>query len=146
MESIMTNKIYWNSNGMYQADYEVLAQKLLPGNGKTGTIEGEMLRAATKLYYDYYNNGMCNNTSGPAKFLLRMNEEHFLNVGYALQQVYHECNTGNYTPVSLGEPLEEILNSVVKYIVSLKGSYTESTLDIYDFSDPDYVDLYDYED
>ena len=100
----MTDNIYWNSNGMYQADYEVLANKLLPSKGKADTIEGEMLRAATKLYYDYWNNGMCNNTSGPAKFLIRMNEEHFLNVGYALTQVYRECNTGAYTPVALGEP------------------------------------------
>ena len=80
----------------------------------------------------------------PAKFLLRMNEEHFLNVGYALQQVYRECNTGTYTPVALGEPLEAILDSVVKYIVSLKGNYTESSFNMYDFSDPDYVDLSEY--
>lgn len=142
----MTNKTYWHSNGMYQADYEVLAQKLLLGKSNAGTIEGEMLRAVTKLYYDYWNNGMCNNTSGPAKFLLKMNDEYFLNVGYALKQVYQECNTGNYTPVSLGEPLEEIFDSVVKHVSSVNGKYTETTLNMNDFADPDYIDLYEYED
>ena len=38
MEFNMQDKTYWNGNGMYQADYEVLAKNLLPGNGSAGKI------------------------------------------------------------------------------------------------------------
>jgi len=42
----------------------------LPQYGEGATKASEIFRAATKLYYDFWNNGMVNNTSGAVNFLL----------------------------------------------------------------------------
>lgn len=137
--------IYWNSNGKHQLEYQELYSTLVPAEGNAGTVEGEMIRAATRLYYDYYNNGMLNNTSGACQFLMECNTNQFLNIGDELLEVYQESNTGCYTDVSLSTQLETILDTVVEYIVSLNGEYTESDVDMFNFQDPDYDDYNDYD-
>lgn len=48
---------YWNKQGKYSKEYEKLHDKLVPGMGKADTIEGEVLRAASKIYYRHFNDG-----------------------------------------------------------------------------------------
>lgn len=48
---------YWNSNGAYQSEYNGIYDLLVPARGKAQTIHGELLRCASRLSYDYYNNG-----------------------------------------------------------------------------------------
>jgi hypothetical protein len=62
-------KVYWDLNGLYQEEYDKRLDAL-PEYGKGVTKACEIFRAATKLYYDFYNNGMVNNTSGAINFLL----------------------------------------------------------------------------
>lgn len=50
-------------------DYAKLWDKLVPASGKCETVEGELLRAATRLTYDYYNNGFGNNWSNSYAYL-----------------------------------------------------------------------------
>lgn len=60
---------YWNNNGKHQ----VLVEKFLdmfPREGKSGTLHGEIARAASRVYYDAYNNGFSNDTSRYAQFLM----------------------------------------------------------------------------
>jgi hypothetical protein len=78
---------YWNRNGKYQKEYNVLYwdKKLVPPSGKCDTVAGEILRAATKLLFDIHNFGpnaasdedlwpKCgNNTSDPLNYLLHEN-------------------------------------------------------------------------
>ena len=52
------------SKGKYQKTYELLFDKLVPVQDCAVTIEGELLRCATNLMYDYYNNGSCNMADG----------------------------------------------------------------------------------
>lgn len=62
---IMTNSIkktpegqsYWNDNGAYQEEYDRLYEELVPRQGEAPTIHGELIRGASQLAYDYYNNG-----------------------------------------------------------------------------------------
>lgn len=43
---------------------------LVPSMGKCSTLQGELLRASSKIGYDWYNNGWgCNNWSGAVVFL-----------------------------------------------------------------------------
>ena len=51
------------------ATFERIFEELVPREGKSDTVAGEMVRAAGRLRYDFYNNGMGNNTSGALKFL-----------------------------------------------------------------------------
>jgi hypothetical protein len=55
-----THKTYWNSEGKHQILYKRLWKKLVPPIGEANTPHGELLRANSKLYYDFYNNGFCN--------------------------------------------------------------------------------------
>ena len=51
---------YWNDDGKYQKAYNKLWKKLVPARGEAETVRGELLRAASKLYYDLFNNGLGN--------------------------------------------------------------------------------------
>jgi hypothetical protein len=50
-------KTYWNGNGKHQELYNAQWDELVPGNGKAGTMQGEVLRAASRLYYRWFNDG-----------------------------------------------------------------------------------------
>ena len=63
------HNVYWDNQGKFQEQYNQLLDAL-PHYGKGSTKASEIFRAATKLYYDFYNNGMVNNTSGAANYLL----------------------------------------------------------------------------
>jgi hypothetical protein len=49
--------LYWNGNGPLQKEYDALYNELVPSQGKADTIEGEVLRAASKIVYRHYNDG-----------------------------------------------------------------------------------------
>lgn len=132
----MSNNTYWNSTGKHQAAYQELC-KLVPSSGPAGTIEGEMLRAATRLYHDYYNNGMINNTSGAVNYLIRCDELFDLELCEELEIVASECNTGHYTDKSLAYSLEVITDAVIEYLISKNGLYTESGDNMLDYDEPD---------
>ena len=51
---------YWNGAGKHQADYDRLSAALVPPAGRSDTTHGELLRAISAIYYDLYNNGLCN--------------------------------------------------------------------------------------
>lgn len=135
----ITKQSYWSGNGKHQVFYDVQFEALVPDMGKAPTKEGEMLRATSKLYYDYYNNGMCNNTSGAANFL--MESPIAKKVEKELERVYDACNTGGYTSKNLELELEAVVNEVLEYIISKDGNYEPNTVDMYDFQEPtDYDD------
>ena len=60
MRNTEKGKSYWNKNGAYQTEYNELYSKLVPDSGEADTIQGELIRSASRLTYDYYNNGNCN--------------------------------------------------------------------------------------
>jgi hypothetical protein len=144
----MSNNTYWNSNGKHQAAYQELS-KMVPSSGPAGTVEGEMLRAVTRLYYDFYNNGMVNNTSGAVNYLTRCDELFNLDIAEELEIVEPECNTPHYTNLPLAGPLETIADVVIEYVISKDGLYTESGDNLFDYADPDATDdddTYDFDD
>ena len=50
-------------------DVDIELSKLVPLYGRCKYVEGELMRALGKVYYDYYNNKMCNNTSGACNYI-----------------------------------------------------------------------------
>jgi hypothetical protein len=48
---------YWAGKGQLQQEYDALYNELVPSQGKADTIEGEVLRAASKIVYRHYNDG-----------------------------------------------------------------------------------------
>ena len=53
-------KSYWNNNGAYQKEYDELYGKMVPSSGAAETLHGELIRAISRLFYEYCNNGNCN--------------------------------------------------------------------------------------
>jgi hypothetical protein len=51
---------YWNKEGAYQTQYDVLYAKLVPDMGAADSVNGELIRGISRLSYDYFNNGNCN--------------------------------------------------------------------------------------
>jgi len=51
---------YWDDNGAYQKELDVLYNKLVPMSGDAETVHGELVRVVNRLYYEYCNNGNCN--------------------------------------------------------------------------------------
>jgi|GEM_PF-5527794 len=50
---------YWNSTGKHQELSDSL-EKLVPACGRCNTSEMELFRLVSNIYYDLYNNGLCN--------------------------------------------------------------------------------------
>ena len=51
---------YWSNDGAYSKELSELYDKLVPISGNAQTVHGELVRAVSRLGYEYYNNGNCN--------------------------------------------------------------------------------------
>lgn len=128
---------YWNDNGRYQADYARLCEELIPLMGKCDTVAGEMLRAATRLAHDLYNNGMGNNTSGAVNFLLHKGvidkQTHDVIYEYTRGLLYD----GHYEGDALQVAVEHMIDSVVQHILQNPALTAEqNSEDMFEFEDP----------
>lgn len=59
-------KSYWDESGAYQKEYKELYDKLVPTSGSSETLHGELIRAISRLFWDYCNNG--NGNAAEAKY------------------------------------------------------------------------------
>lgn len=53
-------KSYWSSTGTYQEQFDKLYEEMVPSSGSAKTFNGELIRAISRLFYEYCNNGNCN--------------------------------------------------------------------------------------
>jgi hypothetical protein len=61
---------FWDQTHPLSADAQRLFEQLVPGSGHCDTVQGECLRASSRIGYDWYNNGWgCNNWSGAVVWL-----------------------------------------------------------------------------
>lgn len=60
MANRMKGSNYWNGEGVYRKEFTELTEKLMKPCGRCDTLQGEVVRAANRLYYEYFNNGNCN--------------------------------------------------------------------------------------
>jgi len=135
--------LYYNKQGKYQKTYDLYSSLLIPNCGKASTVEGELLRAITRICYDAYNNGFVNNTSGAINFLLskvsliETNGE----VENALKLIAPITNTGGYaskSECSLVTPeIDLVIDAVVEYIHNQDCLFTKNDEDSFDYSDSD---------
>lgn len=130
-------------NTILEKRNSVLFDTLVPDKGKAGTVEGELLRAANKLHYRYYNDGDCfylgygiETVGGVYVFLLEMAKK--LNIK-ELEELLLQLDEER--PVeeeydekedSYGEALDKVVEIVLGYIESKNGNYTPSDRDMLD--------------
>ncbi len=127
---------YGHGTGRYQSEYQQLYDDLVPDSGHCETTAGELIRSAGRLSYDFYNNGMTNNTSGAVNFL---RENKVINA--KTYRTIHRASTGNYDeeehPDSLRKAINKMMDDTVKFIIDNPSLKSEpNTVDNLDLSDP----------
>ena len=116
--------------------FSKLANELIPDRGKCDTLAGEVLRAAGRLQYDFYNNGMGNNTSGAIHFLDHhgvIKTEDFQTVyPYTRGRIYN----GRYENDSFHNAIDSIVNSATVFVLNNPASMQiENTEDMFDYEE-----------
>ena len=124
---------YWNSNGKYQNEYERLYDDIVPASGSCETREGEMLRASSRLYYRYYNDG---------DMVLELMPEYMKDCSAlnATAFLYHQVETRERIKELLKSKdeneyivkLEEIADIVIQFVSSRNGKYQNGTFNMFD--------------
>ena len=123
------------------SDIETLFDQLVPFEGKCESLAGEMVRAAARLRYDFYNNGMGNNTSGALNFL-----RHHSVIDKQLADYVRPYTTGRlYDGVYEGDFFQVAIDTIVemteKFVTSNPQTMTiDNATDMFEFSDDDLED------
>ena len=130
--------IYWHGKGTHQADYTRLGEALIPAMGNCNTVAGEMMRCATRLSHDLYNNGMGNNTSGAVNFLLAKGaidkQTHATIYEYTRGLLYD----GRYAGDAMQVAVEHMIDSVVLHILANPQLETQpNSEDMFDYEEED---------
>ncbi len=112
---------YWNNCGALQDSYLRLATTLIPNSGDCSTLEGELLRAVSKVYHDYYNNGFGNDMRGPVAFLMA---KYQVDEFKSFYEDLVEAAPENRGDDGLDEQqLEDLVTSVISHVDSKAGNY-----------------------
>jgi len=137
-------------------EYRVFWDQLIPASGKAETVEGEMLRAVSKIQHDFYNNGFGNNWSGALAYLQQYLPSFGVNIPHTLWNTISPYATGKTHPDNqkienkIGLALDQITDGVMAAIRNSNGNYHPNQADMYDMSSPtqwsDDEDEDDYED
>lgn len=130
---------YWENKGRYEDEAKQL-QALVPTSGKAETMQGEIMRAASKIYYDLFNNGFGNNWTGALDFL----KEH----ADLPEHIYEELNEyAGGTVVGNDKHLEEVVESMVSHAVRHAMDHVDPTYPAEDMWElqRDPYDMYDGE-
>ena len=145
---------FWNEDHPLSKDHSNLYDLLVPTSGHCDSIQGELIRASSKIQYDWFNNGWgCNNWSGAVVFLRK-----FLKT-LPIQQSAEVMNNfylslSAASSQSHGEPMYFDAGNLVTKIheVVIQSLLDNPTLivnvdsdDMYDFQEDDYREDPDYE-
>lgn len=140
---------FWSQTHPLANKSEELFEQLVPASGNCTTLQGELLRASSKIGYDWYNNGWgCNNWSGAVVFLrdhiadlpimhADAKSDEFHN---ALREVY-QYSHGEPADISDGRA-DQLVTTIHEYVVSkvlANPTPIPNDKDMWDFSESDYV-------
>jgi hypothetical protein len=121
-----TPHTYWSGTGALQKEYDALYAELVPSQGKADTIEGEVLRASSKIVYRHYNDG-----------------DEFNEASFDQLEPYIGTVTG----------YDDLAHKAIEFAVKANGNYTPNpdwdSLDVMDYGpaeEDDYDDEDDYGD
>lgn len=136
------NELDANGN-ISNPDYEALYDKLVPGSGPAETVEGEMLRAVSRIIYRYFNDGdfyykgYGKETAGPAHRYLTTATP----IKRQLASIFAKAKAdaprgGDDSPEQYtqddgySEGLQAALDAVVAYVKSKGSNLTPNTDDM----------------
>jgi hypothetical protein len=120
---------YWSKNGKYEAEANAL-QELVPMMDNCATFKGEVWRAVTKIYYDYYNNGWGNHWKAPAAFLMT-----HIDLDEDLRTMLFDHANGNMHAGDFQDEMERLIDAVVVQLRTVEDR--PNTVDMWEFK-PDF--------
>jgi hypothetical protein len=116
---------YWSKNGKYEAEANAL-QELVPMMDNCATFKGEVWRAVTKIYYDYYNNGWGNHWKAPAAFLMT-----HIDLDEDLREMLFDHANGNMHAGDFQDEMERLIDAVVVQLRTVEDR--PNTVDMWEF-------------
>lgn len=144
---------FWNRTHELSTKANDLFEKLVPAEGKADTIVGELLRASSRISYDWYNNGWgCNNWSGAVMYImnemdeLRVPAEKIAELRKNLDAVY---NYSHGEPTHFNridrEDVDRIVTKIHEIIVegilaSSPVDWAPNEIDMFDYQEPSYFE------
>lgn len=114
METATKTISYWDENAKYSKELTLLTETHMKPSGESDTVEGELIRIANRLVYEYYNNGNCNLIDAnwiDEEYVSDYDEE-----GNEIYDYEEVLDTININPF-----YEEMLNLIVNTIPSLES-------------------------
>ena len=140
-------KTYWNNNGKHQELYKKLWKKLVPASGAATTRAGELLRASSRLYYRWFNDG-----DRIERCLLQSAAESSAMNAWGFIFAFEDPKTG-----FSGEPLawkildatsekeyekalEEMADAVIEYVASAPEEPNDT-----DFTEKEYCEVFEFD-
>lgn len=151
-----TIKNFWDKSHDLSAIADEKFKALVPGVGQCETLQGELLRASSKIGYDWYNNGWgCNNWSGAVVFIQKKFRE--LPVQPSDDRVKELAKQLRFVSnFSHGEPFyatdadaDKAVTAIHEIIVQALIDNPEpvaNTIDMHEFREPDYINRGDEDD
>ena len=138
---------YWSGKGKFQAAYDELVN-LMPASGKSDTVAGELIRSASRIGYQFYNNGMGNNVSGAVNLLREkgaIDPETYATIyEYSRGRIYQGNYNGDALQVAVERAVDMTLEMITRNPVLLSIANTE---DMFDYEEAEeYYDEDEYED
>lgn len=153
----MTVITFWNEKHPLSVKSQALYEQLVPGSGSSDSLQGELLRASSRISYDWFNNGWgCNNWSGAVRFieanytkLPDMPDQMFIDqlmkeLSFVSQYSHGEpCNLeyDGRACMSVTKIHEMVVNAVIANPKLIKN-----TENMFDYSEKDYEPPYEEED
>jgi len=132
---------YWSNKGRYEAEAAELS-KLVPGMGNCATHKGEVWRAATKIYHDYFNNGFGNTWKEAAEFLLDN-----IALPDSVEAVLLEHANGNCAELEYDAEMDLMIDTVIEQLRNTEDR--PNTIDMWEYRSTRYrrfAEEYSYED
>ena len=128
---------YWAGKGKHQAQYNRLVE-LMPAMGKCDTVAGEIVRAASRIGHDLYNNGMGNNTSGALNYLAEVGvldeKTHLYSTIYPYTR--GALYEGRYNGDAFQLAVEQMIDTAIEFVLSKPELETTANADdIFDFEE-----------
>ena len=138
---------------------DILFKKLVPGQGDSEFVEGEMIRAMNRLVYRWYNDGdrfwegYGTETAGPAHSFLVNSNEIPSGIRKKFERLF-DAVVGEYRDEVYEKMLNELAEAVLSYVESIpEDEYTKLEQGMFSY-EPEYEDeedddddyTYDYDD
>lgn len=128
---------YWGSSTPDQKTLAELFKKLVKPQGMSDTVEGELLRAINKIYYDYYNNGFGNNWSGALRYLDNNATFQSMKDAYTLEPFSRGRMPTTSDKPAIEKALDDLMDGVIAQILAAGDNLQKNTQDMFDLQQPD---------